>query len=173
MYYVNFEGKIITFQEYYHLFFDTIYNYIYKLTLNRDVTYDIVSNVFLKALVFIKKNNVKINKSWIYRIAANEFYKFYNKNKRNKSFFNDDIKEPLDVIENQLDEVIIEKENLLLLRKLLNQLSDNDKLLVHMYFFEKKKYSEISKILNKKEGALRIKMYRILKKIRKKFNNFK
>lgn len=136
--------------------------------MQKETAEDICSQTFLAAYEYIEKKNpdIKSFKNWIYKIATNEIYSHHRK-KKNKTFcsMND---ENLNLAEYIADNKNVSMENyadFLSLREVLKRLKKEDHLLIELFYFEKMKYTEISKIMKVKEVTLRSRISRILKKL--------
>lgn len=170
--YINSDEKESKFEELYKKYYKKIYNYIMRNTLNKEAAEDITANTFFKVVKYINKNaDSKIDNfsAWIYKIASNELIKYLHKHRLSKVELNlannDDIN---DIIENSG-----EKENFMekfteffTIKQAMLGLKPDEKLIIDMYYFEHKKYSEISEILNIKENTLRPMMSRAVKKLK-------
>ncbi|MDP8231639.1 MAG: sigma-70 family RNA polymerase sigma factor [Candidatus Zophobacter franzmannii] len=155
---------VSAFDKLYSHYYPLINNYVYHRVSDESTRYEIVSNTFFKAMT--KLNSFQwLHKcsfsAWIYRIAINEVRQNYRKNKKHykietKLVFNE---LPLDAEEIVKPEFVRVKEAMLTLKP-----EEQD--LLSLRYFEKKKYQEIAEILNVKEGALKVRMHRIMNKLR-------
>ncbi len=152
----------------YEKYMPLIYNYVYYRVKKREIAEDIVSLVFYKALskIYLFRFRKLPFSSWLYRIAHNEVCNYHKrKNKLEKiSTYIDELQESN---EEQTIEVIQKPISYDLILPYLEQLSYEDKDILMLRFFEKKKFSEIAEILGKKESTLRTHLGRILKRLKK------
>ncbi len=152
----------------YDNFYDKIYNYIFRSIPNKEISEDLASNTFYKALRYLKKNSKKIVniKSWLYKIATNEILMHlrYNKDKIIINFENEDFQKYLMSNENVLS--IGSKEiDFIAVRQAIDKLKSLEKVIIEMHYFESMDYREISEVLNIKENTLRSLMHRTIKKL--------
>jgi len=135
----------------------------------KELTADIVSQVFLKA--FVNIGNYKITtapfSSWLYRIAINECNEYFRKTKKeqlvllNKTFaeelyvdmFNEDMLEELRAR----------------LPLVLEKLKEEEFRLVELRFLEGLGFKEVADILDMTESYARVRTYRVLDKLRRLF----
>jgi RNA polymerase sigma-70 factor, ECF subfamily len=168
---VNSDETDKTFQELYNKYYNRIFNYIYRQVLNKEIAEDISAEVFLKAFRNIKINNPLINNfnAWIYKIATNEIYTYIKKNKKyiNYTLFNEEKIEHQDSINTQYEIDFTKFIDFIAVNQVIKKLKPKERLLVDLYFFQHKKYHEISKILEIKENTLRPMISGIIKKIKK------
>lgn len=143
------------------LIIDEYSNYVYKIVDNvigTSLPYqdkeEIVADVFY--LLWKNQNNIKSNlKSYIGTIARNCSY---GKLRKNKITFEYD--------ETQCINETIDYDNLLIMKEKISKLSEDEKTLFNMYYVEGLKIKDISKKINKNISAIKIKLFRIRKKLK-------
>ncbi len=153
----------------YEKYFDRIFRFIYRQTDDKDLTADLCSQTFLLALNNVGRyefRGVPVS-AWFYRIAGNEVNKHYRKHKGSKVFSLEEVrvKELIQMENNDYDEEQI--------HQLIDYLKDlpTDMIeVLHLRFFEDKDFSEIAFILDMTESGAKMRTYRSLDKLRKKFN---
>jgi RNA polymerase sigma-70 factor (ECF subfamily) len=157
------------FGELYEKYFDRIFNYIYRQTDDEQLTADLTSQTFLNALrnaASFEYRGVPVS-AWIYRIAANEVNKHYRRLKRERVFSLEEekVRELIEVSEEGWDEELV--------KRLLDYMKDlpTEMLeVLELRFFEDKDFSEIAYILDITESGAKMRTYRALDRLRKKFN---
>lgn len=143
-----------------------IYNYIFKNTLSREDSEDIIQEVFVKAYknLYRLENKDKFY-SWLFRIVVNTMNTFL-RNKKGYQVVEDSV--VLSIQDNAKDtpEQILEikEENIELLGKLrvLNEEERNAMILKYVQGFS---YKEVGEILGIKEETIKTKLYRAKKKL--------
>lgn len=165
-------GDHDAFSELYDLFIDPIYRYVFYRVNERDVE-DVVENVFLKVWQFLHKYEQKKNtwfSSWIYRVAHNLVVDYYRKAKTrdfdelNQDFVDDRrAHSPIRTTENSLDNKIL-KDAISTLKKAYQDV-------VVYKFINDLTNEEISSIMGKSEGSVRILQFRALKALREELNS--
>lgn len=149
----------------YEKYYLQIFNFVYKRVQNEAVTGDLVSTVFLKAMLNIQKYEDRgfPFSSWLYRIALNETNLFFRKNKKM-------IEVSLNTIElKSLEDEILSTENekqRKLLIEGMNMLNFDQVNLLELRFFEGRRFKEIGEILGFSEDNAKVKVYRAVKKLR-------
>lgn len=142
-----------------------LYRQIRFITKNETLTDDILQDVFVK--VFLNLDSFKGDSSiytWLYRIARNEALNTLQKEKRRSGV---DIDET--VIElisgtqelNGVDAATIQD----LLLKAISELPEKQAVVFQLKYFEDMKYSDMSKLLNTSEGALKANYFHAKEKI--------
>lgn len=145
--------------------FDNIYeqykNMVYRLAIsylkNPIDAEDIVQNVFLKLHKNLSKfDSEEYLKNWLIKVTINEcktnLLSFYKRKVR--LFINDEEESIKDNTKNK--EVM---NSIFLLPK-------QDRLIIHLYYYENYKVKEIAKILNMKENAVKQRLFRDREKLR-------
>ncbi len=158
----------------YDHFFDLIFRYV-SFRVSPESREDVVGDIFYKVVHNLKKYKQKPGasfKSWIYAIAHNQIIDFYRKQKEllgsdqiEENFFN---KLP-DKKGKKPDEHFIKKEETETIKKALKKLSPIHREILELKFLEEFSNKEISKIIGKTEGNIRIMQLRALREIRKFF----
>ena len=141
--------------------------FVYQRVNTKEDAFDITSQVFLKAMLNLKKyehRGVPFS-AWLYQIAINEMNLLFRKNKVTRAI-NIDI-ESAEEIAQELDFSKIEKEeNLNALAKALSVLNADDLMFIEMRYFENRAFKEIGEIMNITENNAKVKVYRIIDKLK-------
>lgn len=143
------------------LIIDEYSNYVFKIVDNiigTSLPYqdkeEIVADVFY--LLWKSQNNIHSNlKSYIGTIARNCSYDKLRKNKI--TFEYTDVQD----ISN-----VIEYDNVLIIKEKLNKLTAEEKNIFYLYYVDGLKIKDISKKLNKNISAIKIRLFRIRKKLK-------
>ena len=162
------------FGELYEINYRRIFNYALKRTANVQLSLDVTSVTFLKALSQIKKyrwRDVPFA-AWLYRIASNEINDHFRREGRRPASM-EQLAELADVHDyaeevNQAEEELSRNEEFLLLHTKLAELPEIYQEVIVLKFFEKKKIREMVEILGKKEGTIKSLLHRGLEKLREK-----
>lgn len=158
------------FEPLYNKYYEQILRYIYQRIDDKDTAYDITSQVFLKALNNIHKYEYRgvPFASWLYRIAKSELYQSF-RDKKARRTVNVDTSHLANVME-EMEEPIGGEEERRLLLHLIGELKEDEVQMVEMRFFEKRSFKEIGEILDITENNAKVKSHRIVKKMKKLFN---
>lgn len=144
----------------YGIFYKRIYRYCLFNCHDQATAIDICQETFLKAWKSIKKFEIKKGGSFqafLFTIARNLIIDQARKKKdlQLEKFQN---LEAVDTTEEDIDK----KSEKLKLKKALFKIKEKDRQLVILRFFEEMSFGEIAKITKTKEGALRVRIHRIL-----------
>jgi RNA polymerase sigma-70 factor, ECF subfamily len=144
---------------------EKIYNFFYFRTFQRETAEDLTSRTFLKAFSCLKtydpdKGNFS---TWIYRIAQNGLIDFFRVNK-NHACLEDVIS--IAKHDDDLENVLENKESLAKVRQCLDKFPEESKNLVIMRLWDGLSYKEISEMLGKSESSCKMKFSRVIARIR-------
>jgi RNA polymerase sigma-70 factor (ECF subfamily) len=160
----------------YNEYFDRIFGYIVKRTLDYDLAKDICSEVFLKAFLSVQKfkwTNTPLI-IWLFKIAQNEIRQYF----RNKKYKPEHLSANLYPFKNQtspsaeqekieLDNQLVKSKRIQELIGSLNKLSEKQRECISLKFIENFTYDEISLVLCMKTGTVKSHISRGLEKLRK------
>jgi len=151
----------------YDRYFSDVFGFVFNRTSNRQICSDITSQVFLKAMLNIKKykNKGVPFSAWLFRISVNEISTFYRQTKRERSISIDQA--GAELFAENLD-TDLGKDQYSTIIKILDTLPDSSVRLIEMRFFENRPYSEIADILDISVSNAKVKVHRVLQKIKKK-----
>lgn len=139
-----------------------IFNFLLKMTRDREISQDITQEVFYKAIKYRTSYKKGKFSSWIYTIARNIFADHYQRQKSKE--------ERLDTIEYKISEKesnpVENSEINQQLNLALNQLSQSDKELIIMNRYQGIKYQEIAEIKGSSAGAIKTKVHRAIHKLK-------
>lgn len=155
----------------YDRYYKPVFVFIYQRVNDSEVAGDLTSQVFLKALLNLKRYEYRGYpfSTWLFRIALNEANLFFRSQKRSRE---------VALNEDQLgflaEDAAVEnnEDNRHQLVAALNELSDDQVQLVEMRFFEQYSFKDIALVIGTSESNAKMRVYRILKKM-KSFLNLK
>lgn len=157
----------------YEKYFDQIFRFVFKrLGGDETVSGDLTQQTFMKAMANIRKYEDRglAFSSWLYRIAQNEVNLFFRNEKKTRL---------VDVNENQLKSLLEEgemnssmsQEDQEKLIKYINELEPEQLDLIELRFFQGMSFKEIADIYSITEANAKMRIYRLLEKINKKWSN--
>lgn len=148
--------------------YEAIFRFLYRKTNDEALATDLTAQTFVKALTNIHKFEYKgfPFSAWLYKIASNEFLKYYRKHKKMPvySLEEETARKLTNFSDEQADER--QEERIFQLKKALETLKPKDMQMIELRFFEDKSFKEISFILETTESAAKMRTYRILEKIK-------
>lgn len=150
----------------YNKYYKQIFGYIYQRMDDKEVAFDVTSQVFLKALTNLHKYEFKgvPFASWLYRIAHSEVMQVF-RDKKSSRTVNADVADIKHLCE-EMQESYYE-DFLPALGRIIKDLPEDELQLIEMRFFEKRPFKEIAEIMMMTENNAKVKLYRILERLKK------
>lgn len=150
----------------YEKYYKPIFVFVYRRTGDEELTADITSHVFLKALMNIKKFEFKgvPFSAWLFRIAFNEINMYFRKNNVSRVVSIEQGGIGNMIAEAQEEDTTDAQQRMM---KALKQMEETDIHLIELRFFEKRSFAEIGAIIGITENNAKVKVYRILDKLKK------
>ncbi len=148
-----------------------LFGFFFKMCNTKDLSEDMVQNVFFRMLKY--RHTYKDSghfRTWLYHLARNVFADNYRKNKRYNWQENMEAQELNVDAEKPQEEVMIENQNIQLLKKAMGNLTDEKRELLVLSKYQGLKYSEIADIMDCNVGTLKVRIHRIVKELQESFN---
>lgn len=135
-----------------------VYYFLLSLSRNVHVSEDLTQETMLRAILNIKtfKGNCKLS-VWLFQIAKNLYFEWYNKNKRVVSLSELDCYEPSD---NSLEQELINKESAQSIFEFLNKLPEPYKEVFTLHTLGEVPLNQISQLYEKSDSWARVTYYR-------------
>jgi RNA polymerase sigma-70 factor (ECF subfamily) len=162
-------GDEVAFAQLYDLLYAQVYQYIYRRVYDAASAEDITSNIFYVLITKLHTftwQHESAFYAWVFRIALNEVHDFFKASNRlvlkeDWLDFDDDGTES-EQLSQSLDREIDRDD----LRAALTHLDDKNRTLIELRYFADLDYSTIAQIVGKREGAVRVKIHRIVEDLR-------
>jgi RNA polymerase sigma-70 factor (ECF subfamily) len=153
----------------YDRYHEPIFRFIYKRTVDETLSADITSQVFLKAMQKLDKYIYKgvPFSAWLFRIASNEIAQYFRKNKKTRVVALED--RVMHDLEDEYEDKVDLDINISILKDVIQDLKPNEVELLELRFFEKRPFKEVAEILDITENNAKVKVYRLLQKMKKRF----
>lgn len=150
-----------------------VYNYLYRLTNNIELSEELMQETFYSAIKGIKNFKNKSNISvWLCQIAKNKWKDYLKKANKIKAIPIDDNIEYVKA-EDNIEDNLCEKEEKMNFYKKVHKLDSNTKEVIFLRANCEFSFKEIGKIFEKSEEWARITFYRGKIKLKEEFNNEK
>lgn len=141
----------------YRRYVTPLYRYLYHRLGNVKDAEDLTAQVFMEALEGLASYRERgCFSSWLFTIARRRLIDLYRQ--RPTSTLDDDLPDAAF----DLQMVLEKNENHVRLNQLLNELEDNRRELLQLRFAAGLEFSEIAALLGKREGAVKMTLYRTL-----------
>lgn len=159
------------FLELYDDTYPRIFQYILRRCNNYHLAQDLTSETYVKALSHIDQYTPQAEKpfiAWLYRIAANETNMYFRKENRYKFASLEEFPELGGIpvppheegthIDTDLEYTVVQKA--------LTKMDPVDQTIISLRFFEDKTIAEIAQVTESREGTVKSRLSRALKKLR-------
>jgi RNA polymerase sigma-70 factor, ECF subfamily len=155
----------------YDHFSEKLYRFIFFRVGHKELAEDILADTFVKAWTKISQvSSSKAFTSWLYQIAKNNIIDYYRIKK-----VTIDLEEVMDVLEDATSP--FDDANLMIEHKvviqLLGQLPKDQQEVIRYKFFEDLENIEISQIMGKSEGSVRVIQHRAINRLKELLNKKK
>lgn len=159
----------VHFRALYEKYFKRIFLFVYRRVGDKESTGDLTSQIFMKALMNIKKYESRglPFSAWLFRIALNECSNYFRKQKRERCVSLDSA-----AVDTLFEEITADQGKTELLEKLplmLQRLSSEELQIVELRYFEQRPFKEVADILGITETHAKVRVYRALDKMKKMF----
>ena len=152
-------------------------NMVYALSLkmlkHREEAEEVAQDSFVKAFKNIKKfkGDSKFS-TWMYRIAYNTCLdRIKGNTKYNSNVEINEITSNEIIAVEHIFEGIEREERKMIIQNCLDQLPEDERIIVHLFYFEEQSLKEIREILNLSESNIKVKLHRARKKLFTIFKN--
>jgi len=149
-------------------FHKRIYNFLARMTADRDTAEDLTQNVFLRLLKYRESYNPEMKfQSWIYQMARNAFSDHYQRQKQ-RNPVKMEIEKLTDSMPDILD-AIDQEENEKRLIRALAKLPDDYRELLVLTRFQHLKYEEVARYLDMTVANVKVKVHRAIGQLRENY----
>lgn len=137
-----------------------VYNFLYKLTNDIELSEELTQETFYTAIKKINTLNKKERiRTWLYQIAKNKWKDYLKKNKKANIDLDENTVENL-VANYDIEEDMIAKDNIIEFYKKIHMLDIDTREIIYLKIIRNFTFKEISQILGKNEEWARTKFYR-------------
>ncbi|WP_283697419.1 RNA polymerase sigma factor [Clostridium perfringens] len=161
----NFVNFNVVYDKYYNKIFNLVLNKIQDKSLSEDITQEI----FIDVINGIKNlKNIGAFDSWLRKIILNKINMYLRKLIKHKdNTKNTDINDLTYIKDKSLsqEDLVIQEDNKNLISKFLNKLSEKEKEVVSLFYYEQFSLKEISIIKNISIGTVKSRLFSAKKKL--------
>ena len=145
---------------------ETIYRYVYFKVQNKEEAEDITQETYIKAISYIQKNDVKIDKfvSFLKTVSLNVIKDKWRKNKRQGSVVNLEEINPKEASVEDHTQIMAQRE---IMQTALELLNEEQRTVIELRIIKGYSVADTAKKMNKNEGNIRVLQYRALQNLTK------
>ena len=144
------------------MYSNRLYGYFYRLSGNRDISDELLSELFVKLVVNIRSFKDGVFESWLFKVASNIFYDHLRARQREQRL--------LDAKKNELklktEPKKTDDDNVDKLQRQLAMLDDETRELIMMRYYSQLSFKQIAQMRAEPIGTTLSKVHRGLKKLR-------
>lgn len=163
------QGNSFAFSKLIDSYKDRVFSLALRITGSREDAEEVLQDVFLKVYDnLVKYEGTSKFSTWLYSIAYNTaISKIRSEKRHEKEFGVDDYQkvETKDLVE--VLEPMRRKQQREYLSKAMKQLTQDEALLIELFYLNELKIREIVEITGEAEGTIKVKLHRIRKKLHK------
>jgi RNA polymerase sigma-70 factor, ECF subfamily len=145
---------------------ESLYRFVYYKVQNREEAEDITQETYIKAISYIKKNNVKIDKviSFLKTVSLNVLRDKWRKGKRSGTAVNlDDINQEEASVDDTIEDMV-QRE---VIQNALKQLNEEQRTVIELRILKGYSVADTARKMDKKETNVRVLQYRALQNLNK------
>jgi RNA polymerase sigma-70 factor (ECF subfamily) len=165
-------GEAAAFNEIVHVYKKRILGTIYRLIGHGDDVEDVGQDVFVRLYFSLDQlRTIEVFEPWLHRLTVNAAYDYLRKKRRNPAVrmadMSDEQINAADALASgkQLSDERQKKEIIELTGVLLDQVSEEDRILLTLKEVEGLSLKELEKIYNVNENALKVRLFRARKRV--------
>ncbi|MFL0194256.1 RNA polymerase sigma factor [Clostridium sp. WILCCON 0269] len=149
---------------------EPLYRFIYFKVQNREEAEDITQETYFKAISYIQKNNIKVDKfvGFLKTISLNILRDKWRKNKRQGSIVNFDNINPESASVEDCTEGMAQRE---VIQNALKLLNEEQRTVIELRILKGFSVEDTARRMNKKEGNIRVLQYRAIQNLTKILKN--
>jgi RNA polymerase sigma factor (sigma-70 family) len=144
-----------------------LFRYVLGLTGNRALSEDLVQEAFFRVIKYARSYDTNLSFSvWLYRMARNAYFDLHRKRRREVP---DDALLESRSLEPIADERMSRNQDIAFLQEALRGLPEDKREVLILSRFHDLHYNEIGGLLGCEAGAVKLRVFRALKQLRKNF----
>ncbi|MBN2174756.1 MAG: RNA polymerase sigma factor [Bacteroidales bacterium] len=146
---------------------EMVYTIAFRILRNREDAEEIAQDTFIKAYQSLSKFRKESKFStWLYRIVYNTAISRTRKKKIQTIELNDEIEKNFSEDEIRDDVFKLDfDEQKILINKVIGKLSEEDSLLITLYYFEENTTEEIAEITGLSQSNVKVRLHRVRKRL--------
>lgn len=154
------------FGEIYRTYLTRIYRFVYYLVNDENLAEDITQDTFIKVWNALPSFSIKKGTMQAYLFRAARNLVIDKQRKKKDSVLTEEIAESAQSQTDLVNEYAQNEEGKLL-KSALETLKESEKQIIILRYFEDLSFKEISNVIGKNDGAVRVEVHRILQKLKK------
>lgn len=159
------EGDLKSIEDICSATWEPLYRFIYFKVQNREEAEDITQETYVKAFSYMQKGSIEPEKyiNFLKTVALNVLRDRWRKNKRLETRESLNNFETIDLEKSTMEDLAETSVRRALIENALKMLGEEQQTVIELRIIKGYSTAETARIMNKKEGAVRVMQYRALK----------
>lgn len=160
------------FNRFYEKYHQDIYNFVYYLVKNKNITDDLVQEIYIRIIKsYSSFRGESSEKTWAFSIARHVVYDYFRGEQRKRKYNDgwtdlEEMKNYLSIDERLPDEVVIQNEKVQLMYRLLDECSLNQKQVIILRYIQGYSLKETAEILSLSVSNVKTLQHRGINKLK-------
>ncbi|MCY7771140.1 RNA polymerase sigma factor SigM [Bacillus haynesii] len=157
----------MTIDEIYQMYMNDVYRFLLSMTKDKHLAEDLLQETFMRAYIHIHSYDHSKVKPWLFQVARNAFIDYVRKHKKEVTISDDMIGT---LFQNAVQSPAHQVEIREVLTLYMNQLPDNYREALTLYYLKELNYKEASSLMNISEANFKSVLFRARQRLKALYN---
>ncbi|MFV5338328.1 sigma-70 family RNA polymerase sigma factor, partial [Bacillus paralicheniformis] len=157
----------MTIDEIYQMYMNDVYRFLLSMTKDKHLAEDLLQETFMRAYIHIHSYDHSKVKPWLFQVARNAFIDYVRKHKKEVTISDDMIG---NLFQNAVQSPAHQVEIKEVLTLYMNQLPDNYREALTLYYLKEMNYKEASSLMNISEANFKSVLFRARQRLKALYN---
>ncbi|WP_262008862.1 RNA polymerase sigma factor SigM [Bacillus licheniformis] len=157
----------MTIDEIYQMYMNDVYRFLLSMTKDKHLAEDLLQETFMRAYIHIHSYDHSKVKPWLFQVARNAFIDYVRKHKKEVTISDDMIG---NLFQNAVQSPAHQVEIKEVLTLYMNQLPDNYRKALTLYYLKELNYKEASSLMNISEANFKSVLFRARQRLKALYN---
>ncbi|WP_195258724.1 RNA polymerase sigma factor SigM [Bacillus paralicheniformis] len=157
----------MTIDEIYQMYMNDVYRFLLSMTKDKHLAEDLLQETFIRAYIHIHSYDHSKVKPWLFQVARNAFIDYVRKHKKEVTISDDMIG---NLFQNAVQSPAHQVEIKEVLTLYMNQLPDNYREALTLYYLKELNYKEASSLMNISEANFKSVLFRARQRLKALYN---
>jgi RNA polymerase sigma factor (sigma-70 family) len=149
-------------------YYKMVYAFVYRMTGDKDTSYDLTQEVFIKMIKYIEKFQATGEfRNWLLTIASNHCKDYFRSKTYQKRTQESEFMENIAPTTENISYIFEKNEKRKVIKEALDQLPDFQKEAIILKYFHNKKVTEIAEIMDTNDSTIKSRLKQGLDKLKR------